>query len=169
MKTLEEQMSFYQRYHRNPKNRLMHFFGVPLIMFSLFVLLGLARIEVGGISVSAASLLAVAVLGYYFRLDAALALAMTIFSGALLIVAHRVAAEGTIVALIVFAACFAAGWILQLIGHVFEGRRPALVDNLFQVLIAPIFLMAEVFFVLGYKRDVAERVEQLAAQAEAGR
>ena len=33
MKTLEEQMSVYLRYHRNPKNRLTHFVGVPLIMF----------------------------------------------------------------------------------------------------------------------------------------
>ena len=31
MKTLEEQMSFYLRYHRNPKNKLTHFVGVPLI------------------------------------------------------------------------------------------------------------------------------------------
>lgn len=169
MKTLEEQMSIYQRFHRNRKNKLTHFFGVPLIMFSLFVLLGLARIEIGGLSVSAASVLAVAVLGYYFRLDATLALAMTIFTVALLIGAHRVAAEGTATALIVFAACFVGGWILQLIGHAFEGRRPALVDNFFQVFIAPIFLMAEVFFALGYKRDIAERVEQLAAQAEASR
>jgi uncharacterized membrane protein YGL010W len=169
MKSLEEQMSFYQRYHRNPKNRLTHFFGVPLIMFSLFVLLGLARIEIGGISISAASVLAVVVLGYYFRLDAALALAMTIFTGVLLIVAQRVAAAGAVVALIVFAACFVGGWGLQLIGHAFEGKRPALVDNVFQVLIAPIFLMAEVFFALGYKRDVAERVERLATEAETGR
>ena len=86
----------------------------------------------------------------------------------LLIAAHRVAAEGTAAALFVFAACFAGGWILQLIGHAFEGKRPALVDNFFQVFIAPIFLMAEVFFALGYKRDIAERVEQLAARSEAG-
>jgi hypothetical protein len=45
VKTLEEQMSFYLRYHRHPKNKLTHFFGVPLIMFSLFVLLGLVRLR----------------------------------------------------------------------------------------------------------------------------
>jgi uncharacterized membrane protein YGL010W len=27
MKTLEDQMSVYLRYHRNPKNRLTHFVG----------------------------------------------------------------------------------------------------------------------------------------------
>jgi uncharacterized membrane protein YGL010W len=168
MKTLEEQMSFYLRYHRNPKNRLTHYFGVPLIMFSLFVLLGLVRLQIGDASITAASVLAIAVLAYYFRLDAVLAVAMTLVTAVLLIAANRVCTLGAPAALSVFAATFVGGWILQLVGHAFEGRKPALVDNFFQVLIAPIFLMAELFFALGYKREVAERVEQLALQAERG-
>lgn len=163
MKTLEEQLSFYLRYHRHPKNRLTHFFGVPLIMFSLFVLLGLVRVQIGDVSITAASVLAVTVLAYYFRLDAVLAVAMTLFTAVLLIAANRVCTLGGPTALGVFAVTFASGWILQLIGHTFEGRKPALMDNLFQVIVAPIFLMAEVFFALGYKHEVAERVEQLAA------
>ena len=166
MKTLEEQMSFYLRYHRNPKNKLTHFLGVPLIMFSLFVLLGLVRIQIGDVSITAASVLAIGVLAYYFRLDAVLAVAMTLFTAVLLIAANRVCTLGTPVALTVFGAAFVGGWILQLVGHGFEGRKPALVDNYFQAFIAPIFLMAEVFFALGYKRDVAERVERLALEAE---
>lgn len=79
MKSLEEQMSIYLRYHRNPKNRLTHFVGVPLIVFSLFVLLALARVHVGEFSISAATVLAIVVLVYYFRLDAVLAAAMTLF------------------------------------------------------------------------------------------
>jgi uncharacterized membrane protein YGL010W len=168
MKSLEEQMSFYLRYHRNPKNKLTHFVGVPLIMFSLFVLLGLVRIQIGDVSFTAASVLAVLVLAYYFRLDAVLAVAMTLFTAVLLLLANRVCVLGTATALTVFGVTFVGGWILQLIGHAFEGRKPALVDNFFQVFIAPIFLMAEVFFAFGYKRDVAERVEQLALQAERG-
>lgn len=168
MKTLEEQMSVYLRYHRNPKNRLTHFVGVPLIMFSLFVLLDLARFELGGFSISAATVLAVVVLVYYFRLDAVLAAAMTLFVVVLLVGAHGIASEGIRPALVVFAATFVGGWALQLVGHVFEGKKPALMDNFFQVLIAPIFLMAEVFFAFGYKRDVAERMEQMAARSEPG-
>jgi uncharacterized membrane protein YGL010W len=166
MKTLEEQMSSYLRYHRNPKNRLTHFVGVPLILFSLFVLLGLVRIPLGDISVTAASLLVVGLLAYYFRLDAVLAVAMTLFSAVLLLVANRVCTLGVAAALGIFALAFIGGWTLQLIGHAIEGRKPALVDNLFQVFIAPIFLMAEVFFAFGYKRDVAERVQRLALEAD---
>lgn len=166
MKTLEEQLSMYLRYHRNPRNRLTHSFGVPLIVFSLFVLLGLVRIQIGETSLTAASVLAIGVLAYYFRLDAVLAVAMTLAAAVLLLVANRVCALGTVTAVSVFGVAFVGGWILQLVGHAFEGRRPALVDHLFQVVVAPIFLMAEMFFALGYKRDVAERVEALALQAE---
>ena len=42
-------------------------------------------------------------------------------------------------------------------GHVFEGRRPALSDNLFQIFIAPVFLVAEVFFALGLKPDLLKK------------
>jgi uncharacterized membrane protein YGL010W len=48
--------------------------------------------------------------------------------------------------------------MLQLIGHYFEGRRPALVDKLFQIFVAPIFLAAEVSFTLGYKKDLRQKV-----------
>ena len=43
----------------------------------------------------------------------------------------------------------------------FEGRKPALADNLFQIFVAPIFLAAEVFFALGYKPQLHQRVLQL--------
>ena len=44
---------------------------------------------------------------------------------------------------IVFAIFFVGGWVFQL-GHAWEGRRPALADNLFQAFIGPMFIMAEV-------------------------
>src|SRR6266568_2690096 len=64
-----------------------------------------------------------------------------------------------------FGASFVGGWIFQLAGHAFEGRRPALADNLFQIFVAPIFLMAEVFFALGLKREVLKKVEARLAQS----
>jgi uncharacterized membrane protein YGL010W len=60
------------------------------------------------------------------------------------------------------------GWILQLVGHVFEGRRPALADNLFQIFIAPIFLCAEIFFALCYKPGLQSLVQQRALRLRAG-
>src|SRR5262249_20909474 len=112
MKPLDEQMSIYLRYHRNPKNRLTHFVGVPLIMFSLFVLFGMVKFVVAGFAISAATILAVVVLVYYFRLDVVLAAAMTLFVAVLLLIANQVVAEGAVTALVVFGVTFVGGWIL---------------------------------------------------------
>jgi len=66
-----------------------------------------------------------------------------------------------------FAVLFVGGWILQLVGHVYEGRRPALTDNLFQIFVAPIFLCAELFFALGYKPKLHAAVQAGAAHMRA--
>jgi len=129
VKTLEEEMAIYAAYHQDRRNKATHFVGVPLIMLALLIPLSFHRFELVGFHVTPAMLLAAALLAYYFVLDFALAVAM----------------------LAVLGALFVGGWILQLVGHAFEGRRPALVDNLFQIFVAPIFLSAEILFALGYK------------------
>jgi uncharacterized membrane protein YGL010W len=52
-------------------------------------------------------------------------------------------------------------WIFQFIGHgAFEGRAPALLDNLFQaIFLAPLFVFLEVFFFFGYRPELQRRVE----------
>jgi uncharacterized membrane protein YGL010W len=151
MKTLEDQMSFYAAYHQDGRNKATHFIGVPAIMLSLFIPLAWLRIDIAGVTLTAAMLFAAVVLVYYFLLDVPLALAMLAFTGLLVWVADRIAAEGAAFGWAWFGILFVGGWILQLVGHVFEGRKPALVSNLFQIFVAPIFLCAEVFFALGYK------------------
>jgi uncharacterized membrane protein YGL010W len=55
-----------------------------------------------------------------------------------------------------FIALFVGGWVLQFVGHHYEGRRPALLDNLFQAFIGPMFLVAESFVVMGQRSDLAD-------------
>jgi uncharacterized membrane protein YGL010W len=162
MRTLEQQMSFYLRYHRNPWNRLTHFVGVPVIIFSLFIPLGWLRLAVDGFDVTGAQLFALVVMLYYFVLDATLAVTLAVFIALMLYGADQVSLLPWKIGALWFVATFAGGWIMQLVGHVFEGRKPALTDNFFQIFIAPIFLMAEVFFALGLKKDVLKRTEDLA-------
>jgi len=52
-------------------------------------------------------------------------------------------------------------WILQFIGHgKFEGRKPALLDNLVQALfLAPLFVWYEALFKLGLYKDLRRQVE----------
>ena len=50
---------------------------------------------------------------------------------------------------------------MQFIGHgVFEGRAPSLFDSFFQSLIlAPLFVLMEVMFILGYKPALAKELD----------
>ena len=167
MRTIEEQMSFYAAYHEDARNKATHFLGVPAIMLSLFIPLAWVGFDAGGVTVTAAMVFAAAVLIYYFMLDVPLALAMVVVTTVLVWAGHQIAALGTLSGWIWFAILFVGGWILQLVGHVFEGRKPALADNLFQIFVAPIFLAAEVFFALGYKPELQQRMLQLSRAQKA--
>ncbi len=167
MQTLEQQMGFYAAYHQDPRNKATHFVGVPMIVFGLFIALGWVRIEVGGVTLTAAMLLAAVVLVWYFLLDVPLALAMLAVNAALLYLADRIAVQPIATGLAWFAVFFGGGWVIQLLGHVWEGRKPALVDNLFQIFVAPIFLAAELFFALGYKPALQAAVQKRALELRA--
>lgn len=53
-------------------------------------------------------------------------------------------------------------WLFQFIGHgAFEGRAPALLDNLVQaIFLAPLFVWLEMLFKFGYRRELRQRVEK---------
>jgi uncharacterized membrane protein YGL010W len=165
VKSLEDEMAFYAAYHQDPRNKATHFAGVPLIMLAILVPLAWIRTDLLGFDITAAMLLAAAVLGYYFVLDAALAAAMLAVLAVLIWLAELIAARPAPQAWAWFGALFVGGWLLQLLGHAFEGRRPALVDNVLQIFVAPIFLMAEVFFALGYKPELRKRLSSSARKA----
>jgi uncharacterized membrane protein YGL010W len=167
MKNIEEQMSFYAAYHQDARNKATHFIGVPAIMLSLFIPMAWLRVEVGGVTLTAAMLFAAVVLVYYFLLDVPLALAMLVVTGILVYVGQAIADLGLVAGWTWFAILFVGGWVLQLVGHVFEGRKPALVSNLFQIFVAPIFLAAEVFFALGYKPRLHAAMQERALRMRA--
>ena len=152
----ERQLATYASYHRDERNRATHFIGIPAIVFSILVPLALVRS--GGIS-AAMVVAAISVLGW-IALDRVIGLAMVVAMVPMLIVAEWVARtySGT-TAWIVFAVFFVGGWVFQLVGHVWEGRRPALADNLFQAFIGPMFIMAEVLMALGLKQELKATIE----------
>ena len=170
MKTLEDQMAFYAAYHQDARNKISHFIGVPAIVLGVMVALAWIRLDVAGTSISAAMVITAILLAYYLFLDLPLGIAMAVVFAALLYAAEMIAALPMKEGVAWFFVLFAGGWVIQLIGHVYEGRKPALVDNLFQIFVAPIFLCAEVFFALGYKPALHASVQKRALQmrAEAG-
>ena len=161
MTSLRDQLSAYAAYHHDTRNKITHFFGVPLVTFALFILMGWFRFvaspEVPFMSV--ATVFWLAVLLYYLRLDWGIALLVTPFTLALLWLADRVALWPFHESSLVLLATFVLGWIIQLVGHAWEGRRPALADNILQVFNAPLFLVAEALLFLGFRKDLHATLE----------
>jgi uncharacterized membrane protein YGL010W len=153
--SLAGQLRSYAAYHADARNRLTHFFGVPLVSFSLFLALGWLRFlhDPQG-PWTAAALFYLVVFVYYLRLDWRVALALAPFTLALWWLADRVALWPFTESLAVFGGTFVGGWAIQLLGHAIEGKRPALADNVLQIFNAPLFLAAEVAFLLGLRPDL---------------
>ena len=55
-----------------------------------------------------------------------------------------------------------ASWLAQFVGHgIFEGRAPALLDNLVQaIFLAPFFVWMEILFAFGYRPELKARLDQ---------
>ena len=148
------QLQSYASVHRDPRNKATHFLGIPVIVFSLLLILSLWRVNLGREVTMAMIVGAVAVLGW-IALDVTIGLVM-----AVLTLVAWYAAEALAVALgastwIAFFVLFVGGWALQFVGHHYEGKRPALVDNIFQAFVGPMFLVAEIMVVMGLRPDLA--------------
>jgi len=150
------QLASYAAVHRDWRNKVTHFVGIPLIVFSLLLILTQWRLELAGREVSMAMVVAiVAVLGW-MALDLGIGLAMAVLMVLAWYAAEALAgALGATASWTAFLVLFVGGWILQFVGHHYEGKRPALLDNIFQGFIGPMFLVAETMVVLARRRDLA--------------
>jgi uncharacterized membrane protein YGL010W len=156
MNKLVELMAFYQAYHTQKWNKFTHFFGVPLIIYSLLIPMAWVNFTLFGSPFNIAIGFILTMLIYYFSLHFILALSMTFIFGAILYLAISTATLEN--SLLISISAFVGGWIIQLIGHVIEKRKPALTDNFFQIFVAPIFLVAELFFICGIFKNLETQV-----------
>jgi uncharacterized membrane protein YGL010W len=152
------QLASYASVHRDWRNKATHFVGIPVIVFSLQLLLSLWRFDLAGREWTVSLALTIlAVLGW-MALDLGIGLVMAAIMAMAWYAAEALAgALGSAQAVwMAFVALFIGGWILQLLGHHYEGKRPALLDNIFQGFIGPMFLVAETMVVIGQRTDLAE-------------
>jgi uncharacterized membrane protein YGL010W len=100
-------------------------------------------------------------------------MATSVVNGALIALAHTPdAATGWGLSAVYDAswfpglAVFVIGWIIQFVGHIFEGRKPAFVDDVVGLLVGPMFVVGEVLMMAGMLRGMHSLIE---AQAGATR
>lgn len=99
---------------------------------------------------------------FYLRLDLRLGLVMAALLAAMLL-AQAMALLATTAWLLWGVGLFAVGWVIQFVGHYYEGRKPAFVDDIMGLLVGPLFVVAEWGFALGLRKEVQAGIEQGAA------
>jgi len=140
MRRVDRLLESYGRYHQNPVNKAIHWICVPLIVWSVLGMLWAAS------ALAAVAVIAAATLFYLFlslplacgmlAVLAGMAWLLTLFGDRLLMIS---------------LLTFVAAWAGQFIGHVIEGRKPAFVDDLRSFLVAPAWLVSDVYRRLGLR------------------
>ena len=164
MKNLTEHLTQYALYHRDERNILTHYAGIPLIVVAVFALLYWPLFTLAGMVVTPALLLFIGSMAFYLRLDLRFGLVMFVFSGISLLLAAKLAALPFGLWLGSAIGIFVIGWVLQFIGHYYEGKKPAFVDDLIGLLVGPLFIMAELGFKLGLRKPLQHSIEQIAGK-----
>jgi len=162
MKTLVDHLAQCAGYHRDRRNIVTHFVGIPMIVLAVTVLLSRPGIVVGGLWLSPATLAALLSTLFYLRLDLRFGAVMGALLGLCLWFSAGLAMAGTALWLSMGLGLFVVGWIIQFIGHFYEGRKPAFVDALTGLIIGPLFVVAEAAFLLGLRQEVEHQVVERA-------
>ncbi|MFT4724683.1 MAG: YGL010W-like membrane protein [Colwellia sp.] len=170
MKTVIEQLSSYKSVHLNRKNIHTHFIGVPMIIWSIALLLASVSFEVvinnylgvAQVNFTLAAILSIAVFIYYLILSLPLALLAFILFGPLMWSVHEVVKVEHHI--IIAISVFIIGWVIQFVGHHYEKAKPAFFDDINQLFIGPLFVIAEIYFSLGQGRILNKKITEKAIE-----
>ena len=159
MTALAKALAAYRAYHRDPRNVATHAIGIPMIVLAVEVLLSrpVWTSEWGTLTPAVVATALAAF--YYLRLDKVLGAAMALVLIAMARLGTEIAQLDTRIWLATGLGAFVVGWIFQLVGHKFERRKPAFVDDLRSLLIGPLFVLAEAAFALGLCKDLQREIE----------
>jgi uncharacterized membrane protein YGL010W len=165
MKSLVDRLASYAEYHLDKRNIATHFVWIPMILVGTQA--ALAKFGIGPLNA------AVGVTGlatrYYRAIDPAYGAAVAGVLGATCALGTAIAAMPLPLWAGAAGGLFVGGWALQFLGHYFEGRKPALFDDLVSALDGPLFLVAEVAFALGLSPELRAEIERRAGPTRWGK
>ena len=160
MSAATDLMVKYAACHRDRRNIATHFVGIPLIVFAVGALLARPSLEVAGWPITPAALAwALTTLWYLSRGNLALGLATSLATLTLILAALPLGQLDTSAWLGWSLGAFVLGWAIQFVGHYYEGKKPAFVDDLRGLLVGPMFVTAEALFALGWGKPLLAEIE----------
>jgi uncharacterized membrane protein YGL010W len=161
MSAATELMVKYAAYHRDRRNIATHFVGIPMIVFAVGALLARPSIGVAGWPITPAAVLwGLTTLWYLTRGDLALGVAVSLANLVLILVALPLGQLDTSLWLSAGLGAFVVGWLIQFVGHYYEGKKPAFVDDLRGLLVGPMFVVAEALFALGWGKSLMAEIDR---------
>ena len=161
MRSTLDLLAQYAAYHRDQRNIATHFVGVPLIVFAVGVLLARPALGLGTLTLTPAWVAwGLTSLWYLTRGSLVVGAAVSVVNFALFGLAQPLGAGSVSGWLGWGLGLFVVGWAIQFLGHYYEGRKPAFVDDLSGLLVGPMFVVAEWLFALGMCRSMLAEIER---------
>ncbi|MEP0711962.1 Mpo1-like protein [Algoriphagus sp.] len=148
MRKIDVLFNEYGLSHQNMTNKLIHWFCVPAIFFSIVGLI--FSIPVGplpellpflGNFANWATVVLVLILIYYLMLSTPLAVGMFFFSVLCLALANFIDLTFPGKLWMISLGIFLISWVLQFYGHKIEGKKPTFLRDIQFLLIGPAWLM----------------------------
>jgi uncharacterized membrane protein YGL010W len=153
---LSKLLSDYCDSHQRLWTKISHLIGVPFIVFALSIVFNWLELTIYGVGCAPVTWILVTFLMIFYcffdwhlaLISAAWLLGLSILSFFIFGIVPSLRGFYT------FGFCFILGWFFLLLGHVFEKKRPAFVNNAWQVFTAPLFITLQVAVWLGFKKDL---------------
>jgi uncharacterized membrane protein YGL010W len=160
MLSFNEQARIYGEFHQKPETKYMHIVSILLLYLAGFIFLGFFHVIMPGVfEITLAEIATVALLIFYFYLNLRLAAILTPILLIVLWISHLISRTGpSAFSIWAFILILILSGLVLGVGYYFEGKRPPLRVGLWQLLIEPMLLSAELFFLAGkmqpLKKDI---------------
>jgi uncharacterized membrane protein YGL010W len=164
----KRQLVDYIESHRDPWNCVFHIFGIAFLFLGAVLPFTALTVHIFGFETTAATIAVAPIMVCWLVLDFGLGVGILVAGAILISVATMIANHSSTVGLWSMTGAFIVlGIVGQAVGHhVFEGRRPALLDHPPHMLFGPMFLIAKLFIALGFRHDLAAIIQQAPRQAQ---
>ena len=147
MRKIDQLFDEYGDSHRNPTNKFIHWICVPLIFWTILGFISIIPAPHLCFSyfgcISVASIVALALVTvFYIQLSPIIALLMFFLMLLMEYFAYKVNISWGHQSWMVFLSVFVITWILQLVGHKVEGKKPSFLKDLQFLLVGPAWLLS---------------------------
>ena len=151
MQTLQQLLDKYAESHQNKTNKIIHYFCVPAIFFSVIGLLmsipsNLIQ-DLTGISDSLYAnwgvVALIPVLLFYIRLS--LKMTFLILGFSILCILGNFQMNVFVELWKASVVIFVIAWIIQFYGHKIEGKKPSFLDDIKFLMIGPAWILDDIF------------------------